>query len=227
MSSFSYNVEFAVQMKCETCKTKIINELSKINGIQITDIDVKEQRLLLRLNDQSPSSFHIQNVIEKLGIHTIIRGTGEFMTSVSEIHGSEKHIQVMGVARFVQNNERQCLLDAVIDGLDSTKHYKLSVHEYGDLSEPNYQSIGDEIFNFVANIIPNGSKLNIKTKVNDCDLTSFIGRAFAIQTDSVIVGAGIMARASKIMDNSKKICACSGKTLWEEREDAKNTNNTS
>ena len=216
-------VEFAIQMKCESCKEKIMKELSSLNNITIVDINAKEQRLLLQLNQESPSAFYIQNLIEtKLGINTIIRGAGDFITSVSEIRGSQQYRNVFGVARFVQNEKKHCLLDAVIDGLETGKLYHLGIFEYGDLSEPNYSSIGKETFPFAHNVSANSSTLNIKSKVENCDLASFIGRAFAIKTSgSTIIGAGIMARASNIMNNTKKICACDGKTLWEEREERK------
>lgn len=216
-------VEYAVQMKCNSCKEAIVRELSTFQGIKIEDINVQEQRLVLQLGEESPSAFQIQSIIEdKLKINAIIRGTGNFVTSVAEIRGSEKYQNVFGVARFVQNENKQCLLDAVIDGLETNQQYQLGVHEYGDLSEPSYSSIGNQIFSFAKDIPCASSKLNIKNKVDNCDLASFIGHAFAISKGAEVVGAGIVARASKVMDNSKKICACSGRTLWEEREDNKN-----
>jgi len=35
------------------------------------------------------------------------------------------------------------------------------------------------------------------------------------------VACGIIARASGLFENTKRICACSGATLWEERDIAK------
>lgn len=220
---FKLQVEYAVQMKCNSCKETIVKELSSIPGLKIADINVKEQRVVLQLGEESPSAFEIQSIIEdKLGINAIIRGTGDFITSVAELRGSQDYSNVFGVARFVQNESRQCLLDAVIDGLEGDCQYQLGVHKYGDLSEPNYSSIGKQIFLFAKDArVSNSPKLTIKSRVDNCDLSSFVGRAFAITTGSNIVGAGIVARASKVLDNSKKICACSGKTLWEEREDNK------
>lgn len=210
-------------MKCNSCRDAILRELSSIKGIKIEDINVQEQRLVLQLGEESPSAFQIQSIIEdKLKINAIIRGTGNFVTSVAEIRGSEKYQKnVIGVARFVQNESKQCLLDAVIDGLEMNQKYQIGVHEYGDLSEPSYSSIGNQIFSFAKDILCTSTKLNIKNKVDNCDLASFIGHAFAISKGTEVVGAGIVARASKVMDNSKKICACSGRTLWEEREDNK------
>lgn len=210
-------------MKCNSCRDAILRELSSIKGIKIEDINVQEQRLVLQLGEESPSAFQIQSIIEdKLKINAIIRGNGNFVTSVAEIRGSEKYQKnVIGVARFVQNESKQCLLDAVIDGLEMNQKYQIGVHEYGDLSEPSYSSIGNQIFSFAKDILCTSTKLNIKNKVDNCDLASFIGHAFAISKGTEVVGAGIVARASKVMDNSKKICACSGRTLWEEREDNK------
>lgn len=214
-------------MKCESCAKAITEELAHHDGIRIVDIDVPQQRLLLELSDSSPSAFTIQALLEnKLKLNTIIRGTGNLFTAVSELRGSPNYPGVIGVARFVENESKQCLLDAVIDGLESGQYYQLGVHQYGDLSESNLQSIGEEMFPFVKNQRVNNGRWTVKKRVDNCDLPSFIGRAFAVRkvTDSFtkndqIVGAGLVARASKVMDNSKRVCACSGKTLWEERND--------
>jgi len=220
MRDFNFDVEYAVQMKCDACQKKIEKELSTIRDLKIVDINVKEQRLVVQLGEKSPSAFQIQNLIEdKLGLNAIIRGTGDFVSAVSEIRGAKNYGNVMGVARFVQNESQQCLLDAVIDGLEVNKSYQLGVHEFGDLSEPNYTLIGDQVFPFVRNASAESTRMNFKCRVDNCDLASFIGRAFAIKSDSDVVGAGIMARASRMKDNTKKICACDGKTLWEERHD--------
>lgn len=206
-------------MKCSACKEKIAKELSVFDSIKIEEINVDKQSLVLLLNENSPSTVEIQELIEnKLKLNTIIRGTGNFTAAVCELNGSRNHPKVIGVTRFIQNEKQQCLIDAVIDGLEPGKHYQLNIHEYGDLSDSNYTTIGNKLHSIEKSIAPTEQKLVLKKKINCFDLSSFIGRCLAIETDQNIAGAGVIARASKILDNTKKICACSGKTLWQERE---------
>lgn len=206
-------------MKCLACKEKIVKELSAFDSIKIDEIDVDKQSLVLLMNEKSPSTLEIQDIIEnKLKLNTIIRGTGNFIAAVCELSGSKNSPNVIGVIRFIQNAKQQCLIDAVIDGLEPTKHYQLNIHEYGDLSDPNYATIGNKLHSIEKDIAPTDKKLIVKKKIHCFDLPSMIGRSLAIETNKKIAGAGIIARASKILDNTKKICACSGKTLWQERE---------
>ncbi|XP_074604071.1 uncharacterized protein LOC141857471 [Brevipalpus obovatus] len=57
--------------------------------------------------------------------------------------------------------------------------------------------------------------------VNDCNLVDMIGRSMVLteQETNNHLGAGTMARSSPIFGNVKKVCECSGKTLWDEREE--------
>ncbi|KAH7637724.1 hypothetical protein HUG17_8828 [Dermatophagoides farinae] len=224
-SDFSFQVEFAVLMKCDACRVKIINELNNLSSVQIDEISVANQRLVLRLNESSPSAFEIQNLLEKkLRLNTIIRGTGDFIAAVGEIRGSANYPNVFGVARFVQNEHKQCLFDAVIDGFkdsSSSSSYNVGIHEYGDLSDTDLKSIGSEVFNIATNVQPIDGQLLVKKKIENIDISTKIGQSLAISSNNVngdIIAASVIARASKILNNTKKVCACSGKTLWEERE---------
>lgn len=207
-------------MKCDSCRLKIVEELSHLPSVHIDEISVADQRLVLRLNELSPSAFEIQNLLEnKLQLNTIIRGAGDFVAAVSEIRGSSRYPGVFGVARFVQNEHKQCLFDAVIAGLIDSS-YNIGIHEYGDLSDSDLKSIGDEIFNIATDIQSIDGKLSVKKKIDNLDIATKIGQSLAItnKNDGDIIGAGVIARASKIMNNLKKVCACSGRTLWEERQ---------
>lgn len=207
-------------MKCDSCKEKIVNELSVLPSVKIVDINVQEQRLIVQLDETSPGALHIQNIIEtKLELSSIIRGTGNLYAAVSEIRGSQKYSSGIGVARFVQNDDNQCLLDATIDGLDDNQKYQIGIHEFGDLSDSNYHSIGKELFSLASDVEATNHKLNIKRKYENIDIFSYIGRSIAIKCNFDVIAAAVIARASKVLDNSKKVCACSGKTLWEERKD--------
>ncbi|UXI14646.1 hypothetical protein NH340_JMT00589 [Sarcoptes scabiei] len=220
MSDSEFKVEFSVQMKCDECRKKIISKLSDYDSIIIDLINVDEQRLVIRLKQNSPSPLRIQEMIEnELKINTIIRGASDDFAAVAELRGSDRYSSVIGVVRFIQNSSKQTLIDGIIEGLNSQRIYDLSIHEYGDLSDAHFRSIGQEFIKLESDLfLDDDLRLIFQKKIDSLDLVSMIGRSLAIKTSDEIIAAGIIARASKIYDNSKKVCLCSGKTLWQERE---------
>ena len=60
-----------------------------------------------------------------------------------------------------------------------------------------------------------GRSICISEKPNTRENVENIGERLA---------CGIIARSANVFRNMKKICACSGKTLWDERWDAKQVN---
>lgn len=210
-------------MKCDACKENISKELSTVfPAVKIIDINVKEQRLIVQMDENGPNTSQIQSLIEnKLGLNTIVRGAGNLSSAVAEICGSSNYPSVIGIARFIQNESNECLIDATIDNLNDGQKYDFGISQFGDLSKEDYSSVGAEMVSLASQITPVNRTLNIKRKVNNFDIYSYIGRSLTIRlSDSkTVVAAAIVARASKIMDNVKKVCACSGKTLWQERDD--------
>ena len=76
-------------MKCNSCKDKISEELSKLSDVKIVDIDVQQQKVLVELNRNSASIHEIQKTIESnLGLNTVIKGLGSSVAAVSEITGN-------------------------------------------------------------------------------------------------------------------------------------------
>lgn len=212
-------VEFAVQMKCNSCKNKIEEELKSLSGVKVIDIDVEKQKLIIELSEKSSTIDKIQSLIEKkLGITTVIKGVGDSIAAVSQIEGFN---DILGVVRFTQLLNNNCLVDGVIDGVKQQNNYSLKVYEFGDLSGHAFDRLGNVlqpiIDRFESNDNSYPSRASFKTKLSDCDLSSYIGRALALSEDNRVIAAGIVARASKVGDNTKRICACSGQTLWDER----------
>ena len=227
-------------MTCNSCKGKISDELSKLNEVKIVDIDVQQQRLLVELNRNSSSINEIQNTIEsKLGLNTVIKGLGNSVAAVSEITGnfisfSDIYLNsnqispplgsedVIGVIRFTQLLNKLCLVDGVIDGIKRHNNYSLNIHEFGDLSGEGFKRLGRVFLPILPSLTANTdsahtSRAAFKTQVSNCELSSCIGRSLAVSLQDRVIAAGIVARASSVGDNSKKICACSGRSLWDER----------
>ncbi|CAG2112897.1 unnamed protein product, partial [Medioppia subpectinata] len=226
-------VEFAVQMRCQSCKNKIADQLSHFPDVRVLDIDLQSQRVIVELTptaDQtsiaSKTSVHdIQSAIEtNLGLTTVVKGLGDSVAAVTEITGDDG---IIGVVRFAQQANSQCLVDAVIDGLRPHTDYSVNIHAYGDLSGERFQRLGSVYLPIADNFQTSGypARGSLKTVVDNCELSACIGRALGISAKQSgttgggggVVGAGIVARASSVGDNSKKVCACSGRTLWDER----------
>ena len=125
------------------------------------------------------------------------------------------------MVRFTQLLNNLCLVDGVIDGLRKQNKYSLNIHTYGDLSGQTFERVGGVylpvVSTLTANDPNNETRAAFKAQVSDCDLSACIGRSLAVSLQDKVIGAGIVARASRIGDNTKKICACSGRTLWDER----------
>lgn len=193
-----------------------------MNGVKIVDISITEQKLIVELSSQSATIAEIQQLIEeKAGIRTVVKGIGENLAAVSEISGPNRFI---GVVRFTQLLNQTCLFDGVIDGLSSDHSvFAVNIHEFGDLSGKDFENVGSVLLPIASDLKPKSSRVSFKSLVNNCELSHYIGRSLAISESLTqrVLGAGIVARASSIGSNEKKVCACSGKTLWEERSDSR------
>ena len=212
-------------MTCDKCKSKIENSLSSVDGVRVVDINVSSQKVLLEF---TPNAHHtvidLQQKIENdTGIRTVVKGLGTELAAVSELHGPQ---DVVGVVRMAQVLDNKCIFNGAIEGLftNANERVSLDIHEFGDLSGDKYENIGGVrvAISELAETKPNRS--SFRYEVANCDLSQCIGRAMAVQ-DSItkrVIAAGIVARASPVGSNVKKVCACSGKTLWEERDDQSN-----
>ena len=153
--------------------------------------------------------------------------------------------RAFGVVRVSQLPGNNCFFDGLLDGLGGEGGgataveqlpgqghvFSLNVHEFGDLSGDSYDNIGPAHVNIVEQQIspPHGRHLSIRRIIPNCHVPSLIGRSVALSLlnsrdsssspERQAVSAGVIARASTIEANRKQVCSCSGKTLWEERQD--------
>lgn len=65
----------------------------------------------------------------------------------------------------------------------------------------------------------------IKTVANQLNVPEIIGRGVCV-TDGNERACGVIARSAGIFQNYKRICLCSGKVLWDERDLPKIVRNT-
>lgn len=134
-----------------------------------------------------------------------------------------------GIARIIStlptNNSS---LDTVNARLDISLHsllpdtlYNLSLFEYGDISEGK-KTVGNKLKEIFVKFKSNSSGSLMNQCHIDIPVHDMIGRAFVLEVfdsnfeDSI---CGVVSRSAGLFENTKKVCACSGLTLWEEEMD--------
>lgn len=174
------------------------------------------------------------------GNKAVIVGIGSASTSrnlgaaVAIMHEGNPASGIRGVTRVVQTSPDTCVIDGTLDGLAPDKEFSVAVHEYGDLSS-GCTSCGNPMgfnsssndkssyYGFIGDMKSDGSgKTNFKIVNNKIKVWEIIGRSMVLSEvkDNVWckLACGIVARSAGLFENSKKICACDGVTIWEERD---------
>ncbi|XP_029831385.2 copper chaperone for superoxide dismutase isoform X2 [Ixodes scapularis] len=187
-----------------------------------------------------------KKAIQSTGKKAVLKGygasseaRGSLAAAVSEISGPSGAV---GVVRFSDAPKRGCIIDGTIDGLDSTMRHRLQIHELGDLSngcdstgvifnplssEPSRQK-DQRVYGALGEISVDSSGRSVFRKTDDTvRVPDIIGRSLVVcaqptqsDTGCLRLACGIIARASGLFQNPKRICACSGATVWDEANSA-------
>lgn len=248
-------VEFAVQMKCDSCVEKIRKCLTNVDGINKFDVSLKDESVVLETT--LPTS-EILKKLESTGCRAVLKGYGGgiYKTAAVAMVGNEcgrADGNIKGVIRFLQLDNNTCVIDGTIDGLEPGKH-GIHVYECGDISD-GCESIGGH---YNPQNTTHGGPCDSAESRHAGDLGNISanseGRAVFRFTDSVLkvsdvigrsvavtaseddlgkgdnagsledgnagrkVACGIIARSAGLFENTKRICACDGVTLWDERD---------
>ena len=138
-----------------------------------------------------------------------------------------------GLIRFIRGNQ-ETILDCALAQLDAQQPCQVSIRTRGDLSNPP-DSLGPIYshestllsWNITADTHGNAS---LVVEVPRLDLSDLIGCSVSVVsvppphvTDQhgrkeTRTACGVIARSAGVFANTKQICACSGKTLWQEAE---------
>lgn len=156
----SSQIEFAVQMTCQSCVNSIRKALDGVEGIRKVSINLEKEQVTV---DTVLPASHVQKMIEETGRKAVIKGLGglenkHLGAAVAMMAGSS----IVGVVRFVQTNENTCIIDGTIDGLKPGEH-GLHIHEHGDITK-GCQSLGDHYNPFKK---PHGGRESIFRHVGD------------------------------------------------------------
>ncbi|OBA28786.1 hypothetical protein HANVADRAFT_51240 [Hanseniaspora valbyensis NRRL Y-1626] len=150
----------------------------------------------------------------------------------STVLGVRSISTIRGIVRAIElasnSNNSQVWLDVALTKLpDLNGNYMLNVHKFGNLQ--NFNTLGP-ILKSIPLTLTKGSDfkpLNESSKIVDNEdfslkLPDLVGRGVSIcdSGNKDCFAIGLWARSSGMWGNTKKVCACSGKTIWEERKDA-------
>ncbi|XP_065063048.1 copper chaperone for superoxide dismutase-like [Rhopilema esculentum] len=238
-------MEFAVDMADNSSIDKIKDLIKAQKDIRLLDINSEKRCVVLETT--LPSGV-VQNLLEQSGDTVVFRGHG-YSQGQGHIGAAVVHVmgdQINGIVRLVQTTEYSCVIDGTIDGLPKGKH-GLHINTLGDLSK-GCQSTGNHFNptnthhgNRTDSVRHVGDLGNIESDHNGRSVFRFqdekvkvwdiIGRSLVVDAEedrfhedtnsSNGIACGIIARSAGLFENVKRVCQCSGKTLWEERQEAK------
>lgn len=235
-----FEATYAVPMHCEGCTKDIESCLTSVPGINNLKFDIKQQMMSVK-GTVAPSV--IVSALQKCGRDAIIRGAGKpnsAAVSILETFNSisENDTPVRGLARIVSVSDTKTLFDITVNGVPTPGKYYASIHECGDISQ-GAKTTGKAWYKFNQPVECNqksdlgkdlySGQAFISTPLQVWEL---IGRSFVVTTNSEHrVGVdydicGVIARSAGVWENDKQVCACSGKTVWQERKDAMEKNIT-
>uniref|UniRef100_A0A182M222 superoxide dismutase n=1 Tax=Anopheles culicifacies TaxID=139723 RepID=A0A182M222_9DIPT len=219
--SGNIKMEFAVQIRNEGCVEAIRKALSNVGTVTI---DADRGSVLV---DTSLPWLEIDKRIEATGRRVVLTGFGGQSAVAMMEHGNEA-TNVRGVVRFCSVSsvpgQRGAVIDGTIDGLTPNDTYQLNVHECGDISD-GCRSVGD-VYDSNEISADESGRATVRYVNDRLEVSDLIGRSVVIaQTGDASperrLSCGIIARSAGIFENYKKICACDGTTIWDERNKSK------
>ncbi|KAJ5747606.1 uncharacterized protein N7511_009302 [Penicillium nucicola] len=240
-----FQTTFAVPMTCEGCVKSISSSLYNLEGINKVEANLKDQLVFIE-GTAPPSS--IVSAIESTGRDAILRGSGTTNSSavcILETHCTSVSDKIRGLARMVQVSSNMTLVDLTINGLSPGK-YVATIREAGDISRGAestgglWEAVKTKVLGSDAAAEPPKEGRGILGSVNVDEkgrgnvfldrpvaIWELIGRSmvvsktaegpFSRQDENTLVG--VIARSAGVWDNDKMVCSCSGKNVWQERQE--------
>lgn len=230
--------EFAVAMECNHCVDSVRNELSKNANISNIDISLPDQRVVI--TSTTPPS-HLYSTLKNLGRTVVFRG----VTSGTQRRPSSsanagvcifEHFPGVGtgwaqydnkgLARLVQvddDDDNTMMIDVTLEGLKPSTQHSINIRECGDISQGCSSTGG--IYKHIGTMdTDEKGRGDLVTEVRHLQLWDVVGRSLVVEPSSRLDAnkaneesiCGIIARSAGLFENVKRVCSCSGKTLWEE-----------
>ncbi|KAG0638968.1 superoxide dismutase [Tuber brumale] len=231
---------FAVPLECDSCVQDVSNSLKKLPGILSVDADLQKQLVTVE-GTAAPSV--IASAIQDTGRDAILRGSGKpnsAAVAILETHAKDVPSPVRGLVRMVQVSPKLTILDLTLQSL-SPGRYHATIRAAGDISRGvastghvwGSQEPGKEE---EASVPPRGEITSIDVGKSGSasvllekhlEAWEIIGRSFVVskerdgsfRQDDPDTVVGVIARSAGVWENEKTVCSCSGKTIWDERNE--------
>ncbi|KAJ3375302.1 copper chaperone [Allomyces arbusculus] len=229
-STPSVATEFAVNMTCASCEASVRAALANVPGIDSVDVSIPDKRVVVR-GQASPSAMF--TALRDTGLATVLRGSGakgrtHSAVSIFEVtNRGHDPSTPYGVARLVQiaADRKGILVDVAVRNV-APGTYRVSVAETGDLRDEG-KHVVDDVWAPIGEVATTRDGTLEYVAHADANVWNWIGRAMCLKRirggEKEDAGArphtlcGILARSAGAFENDKVVCACSGRTLWEEK----------
>lgn len=238
----SFEIVFNVPLECESCVGSVSEALKKIPGVTDYKVSLSDQQVTTT-GSVSPSE--IVKAIQETGRDAIIRGTGKPNSAavciLESFDKSDIQQPVKGLARIVSVAPQKLFVDLTVNGLSKGTYYP-SIRVSGNLSQ-GALSTGEVFHQFAPIEVDQPATLSttigaIGTKIihgeglfsgqsflqADLSINDLIGRSVVLSSLKDKISSdllvGVIARSAGAWENDKQVCSCSGKTIWQERNDA-------
>lgn len=146
--------------------------------------------------------------------------------------------KVFGICRFVQIAPKTILMDLTVRlppssavGLHAGRAYEVYISRTGDMVDPP-RTTGGALVN-LGKIEPDKEGYGDMFREVEGELWEWVGRGCVVQATAMATAtgaekdkeeksgvgkifAGVVARSAGAWGNEKTVCACSGRTMWEE-----------
>lgn len=242
-------IELAVDLSGSSESVDLKTYLKSNNAIQNVAVNTDKQTVVV---ETALPTHDVVRLIELSGAKALVTGIGaagshvvNLGSAVAIMHEGNPSSGVRGVTRIVQSTMDTCIIDGTVDGLNPNSEHRLAIHEYGDISD-GCNSCGDvlqlqlsnsnkTLYGDLGSIFSDATgSSSFRMENNNVKVWDIIGRSVVIKSKLfpkaqswTKLACGIVARSAGVFENFKRICACDGTTIWDERTKAQQASTTS
>ena len=226
----SYNATFSVPITCDSCTSDVSRALSPLPKIDSINYDIPSK--LVHITSSQPPSVII-TAIQSTGRTAILRGSGKPNTAAVCIletpwkRGGEEGKSVRGLVRLIEVDKGVTMVDVTLTGM-SEGRYGASVRTGGDISDgkrgigDSFRGLQNDKVGDLGQIIVDGQGKGSLVGEIGWSIWEMVGRGLLVEKkggqEEEEAVMGVVARSAGVWENDKSVCSCTGKTLWEERE---------
>lgn len=223
----SFETVYNVDLTCQSCVDSVTSAIMKNEGVKNVQCDISKQTVAV--DATTPPSKIIES-IQGTGRDAIIRGTGEpnsaavcILEDFQNANDGKPDRDVYGLVRLIKTKIDESFVDLTLTGMEPNQSYFASFRTAGDLSR-GALSTGPAIYTLPKISCDKNGKCQQHVSV-PLGIDGLIGRSITVSVDMSKVFmdsmAGVIARSAGAWENDKYVCSCTGKNIWQERDDAK------